>query len=52
MEEKQIESMSPVQPIRSFSVAILNQRPTTQVENNNRSNSIDPKMEMKRTNKK
>ena len=58
MEEEQIESMSPVKPIRSFSVAVLNQRPNTAttkvVENNNRSNSIEPepKMEMKTINKK
>lgn len=56
MEEEQIESMSPVKPIRSFSVAILNQRPNTAttevVENNNRSNSIEPKVEMKTTNQK
>ena len=40
-------SMSPIKPIRSFSVAILNQRAkTAQVENNNQSNSI------KQTNKK
>ena len=43
--------MSPIRPIRTFSVAILNQRPT-ELENNNQSNSIEPMMEMKTTNKK
>ena len=38
-------------PIRTFSVAILHQRPT-EVDNNNRSNSIEPVVEMKTINKK
>ena len=50
-----MDSMSPVKPIRSFSVAILNQRSilaTTQVENNNSSNSIEPMIAEKTINKK
>ena len=45
--------MSPNRPIRTFSVAILNQRPT-EVDNNknNRSNSIEPVVEKKTMNKK
>lgn len=48
-----MDSLSPVKPIRSFSVAILNQRPilaTTQVENNNGSNSTEP-MNVEKTKK-
>ena len=43
--------MSPIRPIRTFSVAILNQRPT-EVENNNQTNSIEPVLEIKALNKK
>ena len=45
-----MESMSPIKPIRSFSVAILNQRPilvSTQVE---KSDSIEP-MNVEKTKK-
>ena len=45
--------MSPIKPI-TFSVAILNQRPilaTTQVENSNRSNSIEPMNSVKTNDK-
>lgn len=43
-----MESMSPIKPIRSFSVAILKQPvlATAKVENNNRSNSIKPVMKI------
>ena len=46
-----MESMSPIKPIRSFSVAILNQRPilvSTQVEKS--SDSIEP-MNVEKTKK-
>ena len=43
--------LSPIRPIRTFSVAILNQRPT-EVDNNNRSNLIEPVVEKKTINEK
>ena len=52
MELQQVPMlMSPIRPIRTFSVAILNQRPA-EVDNNNQSNSIEPVVEMKTMNEK
>lgn len=46
-------SMSPIKPIRSFSVAILNQQTkTVHVENNNQSNSIKQMNAIKTLHKK
>ena len=46
-------SMSPIKPIRSFSVAILNQRAkTADIENNNQLNSIKQINAMKTIHKK